>query len=250
MERAIFRAVGAIITRIDGPNQVQVVAQLQAGHKPDLADQARWISVDLTRTPKHAASWSDVAFDDRGVGADGQELPSVMRPLDLNRIGVTSIGRLKDLPNGQFVGGVYMLEADFTKIQATKIDDPTGAFGWCPNDWFVHELISIAYSKDQAANGARAGRRYVGLHGKVVRRGPGSSVVVDITSATKNPRVVVGTWRFDLKDPAECDDTGPVYGTDKLISDTVDEGAMYVELGFAAASAMRGPKIPIGMGGW
>lgn len=249
MERAIFRAVGGVVARIDGPNQFQFTSQLEVSHKPDLADTTRWIPVDLSLTPS-TTTWANVKFDDRGIGSDGKPLTSVMRPIDLTRIGVTSIGMMKDLPFAQLVGGVYMLESDFLAIQAKKIDDPSGTFQWCPTDWFVHELVSVAYSKDQSKNGKKAGRRYVGLQGKVVRRGPGSTVAVEITSATKLPRVSVGTWRVDLKDAAECDDDGPVYGADKLISDTVDEGALYIDLGFAANSAMRGPKIPIGMGGW
>lgn len=251
MERTIFFGVGAAITRIDGKNQCQVAAVLDVSQPVDLADQMRWIPVDLDRTPSKAALWKDVTFDDRGVRWNPTTgtlvpLPTVSAPKDLKGIGITSIGPIGDLPNAQYFGAVYFSEKEFT-AQASKIQDPTGAFTWCPTGWFEYELQSIAYSKD-LANGKRAGERYVGFHARVDTMSGAFATVSLLAPITRKE---TGQFTLDLSDPADSDDTAPITGAGRLIvpgDAPTTEGAIFVNLRRAARSLMREPKLPVGMG--
>ena len=69
---------------------------------------------------------------------------------------------------------------------------------------------------------------------------------VDLTGAA------MGTWDFDLGDPADCDPDPPVAAGESALrpeSQPGAEGALFVELHRVARFQGTGPKLPIGLDG-
>ena len=246
-----FRSVGVSIVEYINHDECMVIPMVTPA--VDLADKTRWINVSFLRTPQRAKQWSDVWFDDRGIDANGEPVPTEINPTDLSGPGITSIGPLKDLPRGQYFGGVYFRHEQFIKaypkIKDPRIDPTADEVPWRPDGWFNYELTSVAYEGD-----ADGKRRYIGCEAEIVDvKALKAKIKIYKPTDRANPVAILD---LQLDDPAHCDLSipadpvdlikgGPLEPMLRTTSVAGDRGGIYLNLRFAPVTI--GPKLPIWM---
>ncbi|HUQ01656.1 MAG TPA: hypothetical protein VM261_04135 [Kofleriaceae bacterium] len=262
-KKKLFLGIGAFLVPGGAGHKFDVVAHLYNGHAPDPSDAKLRIPIDLKQTPTKGA-WDGVQIDDRGYDHRKQRLPlpekSDGKPGGLL---VTTVGT-DPHPDATEKGAAYLEYKFFHdhKDKIYKTADPKAV--WPPLGFEEYELATLVYQDDTGANPIKHGMRYVGFKATIH-----DLVEVSVGSLKRRLAKVslrwapVDEWRgpfwVDLNDPADCDpdpvDAGdledPVAGYSLVTKDK--PGALFVNLQRASVfspgdAALRGPKLPIGMG--
>ncbi|MBK9035112.1 MAG: hypothetical protein IPL61_28255 [Myxococcales bacterium] len=239
-----FRGIGAAISQvIKDPASGELVAQtvLFVSHKNLVLTSAKAITykesdrIDM-------APWATGLYDARGIDKTGTSFPGVLSPKDVTDVGLTTLGPLGELPYGQYVGAIYLLDSHFdTLSDAGYFDGKEWDTKYAPRSY---QWRSLVYSPDVNQNGGYAGRRYIGFHAIVAEQNPQSLVV----TIRDNPQA--GLVQFRIDEPSHCSPDGPLGNGEARLTQAStknDEGALYIEQHRAADLSPRA-EAPDGHG--
>lgn len=241
-EFKIFHGVGVAIAEIHSDTLYSVIGVLSDDAYVDYSNVDLRFSIDMTRTPGRAGikEWSKVLVDDRGVDAEGRELPpdpfAMLLPLPVTSIGA---GSFDDPMRGAYLGAVYLERNYFLSISKTKL------LSW-PNpqgDYSLLQVTSIAYSRRADLLG-RSNNRYHGFPAKITGVND-NDVTVEIIERGESKSVTFKRGNASAYDPEPPTDA--LDGQPSLASNLNPgaSGALFLELKTAVNASLVGPKMPI-----
>lgn len=224
MVKTVFYACSAWVGRIDGETRCRFWSQNPLENN---FDHKRLVSVDLAMSPagarKGSLDWAKIQVDDVAE-ADGSG-------------GLTTIGPW--FPDGRTTGAIYLAEPYWKSLKgpARPVFPPPGF------DAPAYEFMTVVHK-----DGPRAGKRYIGMHARIVQE-RGAKVSVEFLFSC-SPRVnkAAPPYKFDLASmevEAHVSEGGL---TEVGVGNRKKEGALFVEFTRAKALGIVALKLPASCG--
>lgn len=240
MTLKVFHGVDVVVAEVQDDRIYSLLAIETDFDAVDFQDAKRRFPLDISMTPNRTKNLAKIQVDDRGIGANGKELPvetafPLQSPLHITTIGS---GSLDSPARGAFVGRVHIEHTRYMKYQ------PTCFASWPPAPVDLAQLTSI-YRSDVDGAGNSLTTRYLGF---IVRVDEVNGTKVQVTVKDRANK----SFSFDTADTSVYLNNPPQEAFGKatsILSNLVKdkEGVLFIELKSAISSGLKGIKVPVGL---